>query len=940
MADEEEDFQFINYNFPPDPPCYEEVNGKITCDFTGYDPPACFPSKVCLNHKLQVLKLFIDDLQIPKELGNLHQLEHLVLCRCDNDINPGTKITKIPATLKNLQNLKVLDLRNNPLQMFPLQLTELFKLEELHVSNCQLTNLPDSFAKLQQLKTLDLSNNLFKDLPSCIMKLRNLCKLYLSDGCLQNLSEEIKSLVNLERLQLTSNELTSLPEGLFELVNLKKLYLNNNKLTSLHDKVGNLVNLEYLVLNQNKLTKIPESIGKLKELRYLNLHENMLSCLPESVTSLEQIETLLVDHNPLQVPPVHVCNQGIQSVRNYFEAMKNTKNIHAKRLKVLVLGESMAGKTSLVKALMTGESTQIDEDDRTFGVVFYHWKPEPDVDELELMVVDCAGQKKYQMTHQLFLSEGALFILAVDLFQYTFDSPERYQENVGQWISLVAARIPRARILVVPTHIDQCPNEETIDLKIRNILRNMKEQREEMVSEIDKKIKHVKKTEGHCIPSDELAKILEQHREQKDNLPVISLQYKEVNHNLDDTLAMNVTPVSNTSLELGMVSLRQELVRIARNKNLSPNIDINLPESWVNIEQAIKKCRKNGKIPCLSIAELQEVLKEQGIDVSECELHSCVSYLDAIGELQYFKGIHDVFDQQVEVTAGFALSQYLPCGVFMRFSVLCHRHEPDDYDHWQKGFYMKFGDVLIHSSVSSAHKCGTLKVAARAPQNQLDTLWRILLILLEEIQKLLKEWPGLNYVPFTVCPHCIQNDVAHPHQFTCNWFNFHQSAKRRATCKTDGTSHEVQLDLLFPSKDVLNGYRKSVVIHPNEIPDCLLKDDLLDEIADQLGTRWPRLARKLDLSSRVGSIKEDHRGDTHEQAVEMLTNWKRRLGRDAKIEIIVEALREIGFNDIADFIVSRCQGVPVENSSNTVNNSEGNAVNEVTKAPVKEDGSS
>ena len=114
----------------------------------------------------------------------------------------------------------------------------------------------------------------------------------------------------------------------------------------------------------------------------------------------------------------------------------------------------------------------------------------------------------------------------MDLFRYTFDDPERYQEDVGQWISLVAARIPRARILVVPTHIDRCPNQEEIDLKIRNILTNMREQREEMVSEIDKKIKHVKKIEGHCIPSDEQAKILEQHREQKDNLPVISLQYK------------------------------------------------------------------------------------------------------------------------------------------------------------------------------------------------------------------------------------------------------------------------------------------------------------------------------------------------------------------------------------------------------------------------------
>lgn len=82
-----------------------------------------------------------------------------------------------------------------------------------------------------------------------------------------------------------------------------------------------------------------------------------------------------------------------------------------------MLGESMAGKTSLVSALIKGESTEIDADDRTFGVVFYNWKPEPEVDDLELLIVDCAGQKKYQMTHQLLLSEG-IFIAFDHKFYY------------------------------------------------------------------------------------------------------------------------------------------------------------------------------------------------------------------------------------------------------------------------------------------------------------------------------------------------------------------------------------------------------------------------------------------------------------------------------------------------------------------------------------------
>ena len=133
---------------------------------------------------------------------------------------------------------------------------------------------------------------------------------------------------------------------------------------------------------------------------------------------------------------------------------------------------------------------------------------------------------KHFITNYRNFFSGALFVLAVHLPRYVFDSSESYQEHVGQWISMIAARISRARILVVPTHIDECPNQEEIDLKCKNILTNMKEQREEMARAIDKKSKHMKKTETHCVSPEEMAKILEKHREQKDNLPVISLQYK------------------------------------------------------------------------------------------------------------------------------------------------------------------------------------------------------------------------------------------------------------------------------------------------------------------------------------------------------------------------------------------------------------------------------
>lgn len=89
------------------------------------------------------------------------------------------------------------------------------------------------------------------------------------------------------------------------------------------------------------------------------------------------------------------------------------------------------------------------------------------------------------------------------------------------------------------------------------------------------------------------------------------------------------------------------------------------------------------------------------------------------------------FLHQIEVTAGFGLSRYLPFGIFQRFSVLCHRHGPDDYDHWQNGFHMNFDDVHIQSNVMRDHRCETLQVTARAPNLQVEKLWKVLLTLLE-----------------------------------------------------------------------------------------------------------------------------------------------------------------------------------------------------------------
>lgn len=91
---------------------------------------------------------------------------------------------------------------------------------------------------------------------------------------------------------------------------------------------------------------------------------------------------------------------------------------------------------------------------------------------------------------------------------------------------------------------------------------------------------------------------------------------------------------------------------------------------------------------------------------------------------------------QIEVTTGFALLQYLPFGVFERFSVHCHGHDPCDFEHWLNGLYMKFDGVLVLGSVSHDKKCSTIKLTARAPERmKLQNLWKTLLLLLQVITK-------------------------------------------------------------------------------------------------------------------------------------------------------------------------------------------------------------
>ena len=69
----------------------------------------------------------------------------------------------LQAEIRQLQNLKVLNLSNNKFTGVPAEIGQLKNLEVLNLSNNQLTGLPYELGNLSKLKLLDLSGNAYSE---------------------------------------------------------------------------------------------------------------------------------------------------------------------------------------------------------------------------------------------------------------------------------------------------------------------------------------------------------------------------------------------------------------------------------------------------------------------------------------------------------------------------------------------------------------------------------------------------------------------------------------------------------------------------------------------------------------------------------------------------------------------------------------------------------
>ncbi|HLP62604.1 MAG TPA: COR domain-containing protein [Candidatus Deferrimicrobium sp.] len=320
---------------------------------------------------------------------------------------------------------------------------------------------------LSHLTTLNLSYNRLTDING-LLKLSNLTTLNLRDNQIIDISA-LQKLSNLTILNLSYNQITDI-SALQKLSNLTILDLSYNRLIDI-SALQKLSNLTILNLSYNRLTDIFD-LQWLKHLTLLDLRDNIIKKLPEAIVDMEmEIDVdnqsggetgIYLKGNPLDTLPPEIIRKGKDAIKAYSKSLIKAGKRPLNEVKVLLVGDGGAGKTSLVKRIM--EEGFDFKEGQTKGIRIAPWKVMKGKNEIKAHLWDFGGQEIMHASHQFFLSKRSLYILVLD---------GRKDEKTEYWLKHICSFGGDSPVLVVLNKIDQNPgfelNRRFLQDKYKNI---------------------------------------------------------------------------------------------------------------------------------------------------------------------------------------------------------------------------------------------------------------------------------------------------------------------------------------------------------------------------------------------------------------------------------------------------------------------------------------
>ncbi len=366
----------------------------------------------------------------------------------------NVKLDPLPVSLLKFRHLKALSLYSTQIKDISF-LQSMSHLTALDLSSNQLTDI--SFLQgLSNLTSLALGGNEeIKDY-SFLQGLSNLTSLELYSNQLTDISF-LQGLSHLTSLSLSDNQVSDI-SFLQGLSNLTSLTLSYNQVSDISFLQG-LSHLTSLNLHNNQVSDISFLQG-LSHLKRLDLRKNKIKELPEAIVELDmEIDVddkhgfengILLYGNPLETPPIEIVKEGKDAIRAYFRDLKKGEELPLNEVKVLLVGDGEAGKTSLVKRIKGKEFDK--NEPQTHGINIDSWMVKNENNKIKSHLWDFGGQEIMHATHHFFLSKRSLYILVLDA--------RKEEDKTEYWLKLIESFGGNSPVLVVINKIDENPGFE------------------------------------------------------------------------------------------------------------------------------------------------------------------------------------------------------------------------------------------------------------------------------------------------------------------------------------------------------------------------------------------------------------------------------------------------------------------------------------------------
>ncbi len=307
--------------------------------------------------------------------------------------------------------------------------------------------------------------------------------LKIDDAKFTKLIDEILEIENIRFIDFGYNEISNL-EYLSRLSSLDSLRIENNNIKDI-SVLQKFTSLDQLYAGNNQITDL-SPLRNLSKLDYIDLEGNKISNI-EPLKNCFYIKNLVLLHNPIkeinswvlnadkvtfggyydyadsnkwylpetiEYPPIEILKKGKESALRWFESKKKKLN----EIKVILIGEPKAGKTSLLKRLKFGtfnkdeaQTDGVNIEDIEFGKC-KAFKKQKSLHSLTAHFWDFGGQEIMNATHQFFLTKRSVYVLVLDARKDANSSSQ-----IREWVKRVKATGGDSPIIVLANQIDVNP---------------------------------------------------------------------------------------------------------------------------------------------------------------------------------------------------------------------------------------------------------------------------------------------------------------------------------------------------------------------------------------------------------------------------------------------------------------------------------------------------